>query len=298
MTAPGRLGILALAVLLAASACRLGGPAAKSGVGVTPVKAATPTQDVVGVIHRANFRITYVLSATLENGILVQLVSNPLLLLVPSISPNTTVMRGTVIGTTIIDPTMTAQMSSATNTVAQSELVQLQSLLGPVVAPMGGIFTDSSGTPAIESPGVDLVAGLLPVQYLRYQAVQFAGTSSIETTIGQQDVSCAAVWVEPAAGSSSNPNGSQDPYEVHCRLPPFVQTAAGLTAQLTLTSQMLNDVIVVPTVDIGYHSDSGYYLRVWDGGHVTTLPVTVGVTNGVLTVVTSQVPLGASLAAP
>ena len=152
------------------------------------------------------------------------------------------------------------------------------------------------GQPFVRDPGVDVVVDLLPIQYLRYQSLEFSGWASIETLVGERRVACAAVWVQPSAGKTA---GVDVPYELHCRLPSYVETAAGLRSSLELRSAVYADVVVIPNIYVGYDpSTDGYYIRVIQDGEVLSLPITVGVTDGVVRVVTSDVPEGATLVRP
>jgi hypothetical protein len=185
------------------------------------------------------------------------------------------------------------QAGAATSSLDRGELRQLAALRAPVVSPVSGVLTSAAGHPAIRDPGVDIVAGLLPIQYLRYQALEFSGRASIETVIGQRQIPCAAVWVQPA-GTSSSSSGS--PYELHCRLPSYVETAAGLRGLVILKSTPYKNVIVVPNIYVGYDQRTdGYYINLQSGGRKKKVPIRVGVTDGVVRIITSKVPLGATL---
>jgi hypothetical protein len=78
-----------------------------------------------------------------------------------------------------------------------------------------------------------------------------------------------------------------------------LETAPGLRAQVILESERFQDVIMVPNIYIGYDpSSDGYVIRVIESDEVVIIPVTVGVTDGVVRVITSDVPVGAVLVPP
>lgn len=142
----------------------------------------------------------------------------------------------------------------------------------------------------MKAPGLDVVAPLLPIQYLRYLTLKFRGRATIETIIGQRQVPCAALWVQPAGQSGG---------ELHCRLPSFVVTAPGFKAQVMVKSILFRNVVVVPNIYIAYaRAIDGMYVIVKEAGRDRRIPITTGVTDGVVSVVTSRVPVGATLVAP
>ena len=231
------------------------------------------------------------------NGSAIDLLSNPQLSFVPSVANNSAATQGAKVGQAIVDPSVQAalQAGATASSIDRSELGQLSTLQGPVVAPVSGIFALVGGRPMLEAPGVDVTVGLLPLQYLRYQAIPFSGQATIETVVGQQHVPCAAVWVEPVDPSSSTASSGM-PYVLDCRLPRYVETAAGLTGQVTLSSPTYSNVVVVPNLYIGYDTATdGYFVNISVDGKPQMLPISVGITDGVVSVVTSAAPLGATL---
>ena len=143
------------------------------------------------------------------------------------------VVAGEEVGRTVVDPRvrMALEAGAPTSSLDAGELAQLRALRGPIVAPVSGLFRVEKGQPFVRDPGVDVVVDLLPIQYLRYQSLEFSGWASIETLVGERRVACAAVWVQPSAGKTA---GVDVPYELHCRLPSYVETAAGLRSSLEL----------------------------------------------------------------
>jgi hypothetical protein len=254
---------------------------------------ASPAPQIEAVIRRADFQITYVLDGQSENGTMVHLISKPQLAFLPSVRLGSRVSEGKRVGRTIVEPRVRTALGTGASTsrLEKSQLAQLRELTGAVAAPISGVFGKSAGRPVVQAPGIDVVVDLLPIQYLRYQSLEFSGQAIIETVIGQRQVSCAAVWVQP-----SQPSASGGPYELRCRLPGHVETAAGLRAQVKLKSALYEDVVVVPNVYVGYdEATDGYFITVIENGSERRLPITVGVTDGVVRIVTSKVPVGAKL---
>lgn len=285
--------LLTSAVLLVICGCTSPGR-----VAVSPKGTGSPATQPQAVIRRTDFQITYVLQGESETGAVVDLMSDPQLAFVPEVPTGSKVAQGRRVGRAIVDPGVQAalQAGARASSLDRGELTQLRVLQGPVAAAVSGVFSIVAGRPVIQDPGVDVVVGLLPIQYLRYQSIPFSGQASIETLVGNRQVPCAAVWVQSAGSSSA---GSDAPYELHCRLPGFVETAAGLTAQVTLHSTLYRNVVVVPNIYVGYdQATDGYFINVIAGGKKEKLPITVGVTDGVVRVVTSSVPVGAVLVLP
>jgi hypothetical protein len=240
-----------------------------------------------------DLQVRYVLEGISEESAAVQVLWNPELVFVPAVRPGEGVQAGQVLGRSTIAPGLRRTLESAagTSSIDASELAQLRSLERRVVAPIDGVLTLEDGRPVIRASGIDVVTELLPLQYLRYRSIPFSGRASIETIIGQRSVPCTALWVRISGGGA--------PYELHCRLPAYVETAAGLRARIVLTSRTYRDVVVVPNLSIGYdRKRDGYYVNIVEDGVVRKIPITVGITDGVVRVVTSDLPVGAELAPP
>lgn len=287
--------------LAAAAFLFLAGCSSSAGAGseAAPLEASSQPSPSGVVIRRADFQIAYVLDGVSQTGIDVQLMSNPQLAFVPSVRANSDVAGGDVVGRAVIDPNVRAALAagSATSSLDKGELAQLRRLEGPVVSPVSGVFSMAAGRPIVEDPGVDVVIGLTPIQSLRYESLQFTGEASIETIIGQRQVPCVTVWVEQAGSLAKSAVGLGGAYQLHCRLPSYVETGAGLPSQVSLKSALYKSVIVVPNVYVGYDpATDGYFINVTQGGQEGRLPITVGVTDGVVRIVTSSVPIGATLA--
>jgi hypothetical protein len=272
---------LAALLALLVSCTGEGGSGHPSGPGVTGPE---PTPEAEAVVRRTDLRMRFVLEGVSEESSAVEPVWNPALVFVPALPSGTRVRAGEAIGRSRIAPGIRQGLVAG-------ELAQLRSLQGQIRSPVDGLLTLEDGRPVIRARGIDVVVPLLPIQYLRYRSVPFSGQATIETIVGQRSVPCTALWVAVAAG--------QAPYQLHCRLPSSVETAAGLRAQVVLTSQTFRDVLVVPNIYVGYdHAHDGYYVRILEGGRERRVPITVGITDGVVRVVTSDLPVGATLLPP
>ncbi len=252
------------------------------------------------VIRRDDFQIVYRLEGISQNSSFVGLMSNPNLSLARAPGLDSTVSAGTTVGRAVVDGQVSQalQAGAATSTLDKAQLEQLRRLEGPVSAPVGGVLAVRSGLPIVRTPGVDIVVPLTPIQFLRYQSLRFTGRATIETVIGERQVPCEAVWIEPTA-LGSTASGFESASELHCRLPRYVETAAGLRAQITLASERYRNVVLVPNVFVGYDkATDGYFVNVIEGGRTKRIPVVVGVTDGGVRVITSKGPLGAELAPP
>lgn len=258
-----------------------------------PTPTGTPGASDVAVVRRVDLRIRYVLEGTSQESPVVRVLWNPQLAFVPSIDPGEEVRAGEVLGRARIAPDLrrTIAARAPTSAIDASTLSQLRNLQGRVLAPIDGIFALEDGRPLIRAQGIDVVSALLPLQYLRYRSIPFSGRASIETVIGQRWVPCAALWAEGSGGGT--------PYELHCRLPTYAETGAGLRARVVLSSKTYHDVVVVPNYFVGYdRRHDGYYVNIVEADRVRKVSITVGITDGVVRVVTSDLPVGATLAPP
>lgn len=277
---------LALVLVLLAACTEPQGPGGPSGPA-----AGTRASPEAAVVRRVDLRVRYVLEGISQEGSAVQVLWDPRFVFVPWRRSDEDVRAGDELGTSRIAPDLrrTLVTGARTSSIDASVLDQLRNLEGRILAPVDGVLTLEGGRPAIHAPGIDVVTELLPLQYLRYRSIAFSARASIETVIGQRSVACAALWVQISEGGT--------PYELHCRLPAHVETAAGLRARIVLTSKTYHDVVVVPNFFVGYdRRHDGYFVNLIEDGRVREVPITVGITDGVVRVVTSDLPVGATLA--
>lgn len=272
-------------------------------------QAAAPNTSIGGssdgadvVIGRRDFQVTYKLDAVSASSARVGLMSNRQLSFVASVAADSSVTQGQTVGEAVIDPDVEAALEagSLTSGIDEARLGQLRGFEGPIVTPVGGVFGLVGTFPVVHAPGIDVVTALTPIQDLRYQSLGFTGRAVIETVVGQREVACEAVWTQQPEAPGESGDGTQSgPSELHCRLPGYLETAPGLRAQVVLESQRFEDVVVVPNIYVGYdEATDGYFVKVNDAGLVSTIPVVVGVTDGVVRVITSDVPVGAVLVSP
>lgn len=258
--------------------------------------AATSDAPAVRVI---DFSVTYRLEGVTQAGAQVPLVTDPRLRLETTV-PDGAIASGAGLGQLRLDPAVRAELerSAQTSRIDAGRLVTLEGREVAVVAPVDGIL-DTSTLPHISSRGVDVVVALTPVQRLRYGALDFTGRATVETVVGQRQVTCAAVWLEETDVVSEAGDG-EPAAQLHCRLPRHVETVPGLRAGLTLASNVLEDATVVPNMFIGYDAAADSYTVTTSEGDAdpVTRPIDVGVTDGVVRVVMSELPEGARLHVP
>jgi hypothetical protein len=174
----------------------------------------------------------------------------------------------------------------ASGTVAESRSQLAASRVGDVIAPVSGVATFGPDAVAIKSAGLDVVVPLKPLQELRYRALRFSGTATVETVLGQRKSPCVAIWLQEMPGAAESEQEASS--AVHCRLAANVETAAGLPAVLTLASTPEEGAIAVPLIYIGLDTTGTNYLaRVREGPTTVDRPVVVGATDGVRRVITS-----------
>ena len=254
-----------------------------------------------GVIGQRDFQIAYRLEGVSARSAAVRLMSNRNLVFIPSVALDSAVSKGQVVGEAAVAPDIREALEAGaeTSSIDRSRLGQLLALEGPLTAPVGGVLAVEDDLPVVRSPGINVVVDLTPLQDLRYQSIAFTGRAVIETVIGERNVPCLAVWVKKTEVLEPDPFSHRGASELHCRIPSHIETAPGLRAQVRLASQLVEDAVVVPNIYIGYdETTDGYYLTIVDNGTTSRLPVVVGVTDGVVRVITTPVPVGAELALP
>lgn len=173
-------------------------------------------------------------------------------------------------------------LSARSSTAAASRLSTLEGEEGPVRAPVAGVVQVIDGSPVLDTPGLDMVVQMDPLQVLRYYSVPFVGTAGVETVFGYETVTCAALWIDSAPAPS-----------LHCRLPEGLETAAGLPGALVLRSRALNSVIAIPEIYVGYdQTTQSFFVILRRSGHDVKQYIVVGATDGVRRVIISGLHLG------
>jgi hypothetical protein len=257
------------------------------------------SSEAVVAVRQADFQITYKLDGVSATSRSVGLLSNQDLRFVPRVDAGTTVSRGQTIGTAAIDAGVKAALEAGAphSSIDMGLLERLRGLEGLIAAPVAGVLTLDGVRPVVSSPGIDVVVPLTPIQDLRYQSLRFVGEASIETIVGERTVVCEAIWTQAPQGDEESEDGPPaESAELHCRLPNHIETAAGLRARITLTSELIPEAVVVPDAFIGYdETTDGYFITVLEDAQNVVVPVVVGATDGVVRVITSDVPIGAKL---
>ena len=292
MTLRRRWGFAVLAMSLL-SACSAGspGPADQAEQGAAQPDAVADTVTV----RRGDLRLEYTLDASTAGGTRVGLVPNARLRFVPADGPAPRqVRRGQRIGALRVTPAAMAALTTATGEGAASALANLRAQQRDVDAPIDGTLRQDGDAASIEAAGIDAVASLSPIQYLRYLSVPFSGTAHVETVLGPATVRCAALWSVPTAEASNDTAA-----ELHCRLPSYVETAPGLRSTITVTSRTVKDALLVPNLYVGYDEQAEkYFLELARGQSTQRVFVHVGPSDGVVRVVRGEVAAGDRLARP
>lgn len=254
-----------------------------------------PTDPVGGpTVRRGDLELEYTLDAATARGSRIGIVPHDRLEFVASRPGGPRhVEKGDRIGRLRVTADALSSLSTAGDGAAASEIASLRSQERTVDAPVSGTLRPSGTAPSLEAPGIDVVAPLSPIQYLRYLSVPFTGSAHVETVLGPMTVDCAALWSVPGAEVSNDTAA-----ELRCRLPSQVETAPGLRATVTISSHTIRDVLLVPNLYIGYDDATDrYFVEVTRGGEPTRVFVQVGPSDGVVRVVRGEVEAGEHLSA-
>lgn len=136
----------------------------------------------------------------------------------------------------------------------------------------------TSGVPE----SIDVAATLTPIQYLRFISRPFTGKATVETVMGQRQFACKSLLADQADATEGEAVAT-----LRCRIPAAAETVQGLRARLSITSDTVKNVLVVPNLFIGYDEQrNGYYVNLAKGDKTA---VEVGVTDGVVRVITAGV---------
>lgn len=258
----------------------------------TDAQASSATSENFLAIKTSVFEVTYRLDGAISSGSSVGIDVPAGTKLKPSAKSGDLVAKGQTLGWLVASRSEPAAASEGT--VARSQRQLATGRLGRVVAPTAGVANLSATLAHVAQAGLDVVVPLKPLQELRYRGMNFAGSATVETVLGQRTAPCVAVWIEKVAtdGRSSNDLGAASAV-VHCRLAADLETASGLPAVLSLKSQRLPDVIAVPLIYIGLdRQGENYVVRAQENGKLAERPVVVGATDGVRRVVTSGLAVG------
>ena len=260
---------------------------------------STPAFEEV-VVRRGDFQVVLNLDGVVQQGSEVGLMARESLELVGHLG-GAEVEAGQVVGTVRIVPEVKDRLSRSDTGPDRSRLAELEFIAGrEVVAPVAGQVHDTPQGVMLSSTGLDVRVPLSPLQQLRLRNLDLEAMATVETTVGQRRFSCDATWspavVPPPRDSASVAEGGDVDAggELFCRLPPQAETAPGLRATLEVRSRPLSDVLLIPNIFIGYELDE-YTVVVETRDGVSTELVDVGPTDGVVRVVLSDLPEGATL---
>lgn len=256
-------------------------------VTTSAVPQVSPTQNTLQV-SLSTFQVAYRLDGTVASSSAVGIDVPPGTILVPSVNSNTQVTASQRLGLLRLAGTGNGPQG----TVSRSQRLLAAARVGPMLSPIVGAARLTSASARVDSPGLDVVVPLKPLQELRYRALDFDGKATVETVLGQRRSRCVAVWLEalPTASDGAEQGASS---AVHCRLAADVETAAGLPAVLNLTSVRQDDVLAVPLIYIGLDkAGKNYIARLREGGTIRDQPVVVSSTDGVRRVITDGLKVG------
>lgn len=273
----------------------LGGCTSSPPGGTTPItQSGDPAVGPV-TVQRSTFQVRFRLEGVTRGSTFVDVLPHNQLSLKAIFDDGDAVRAGQVIGDAIVDPVVRAELErDGINDLDRSRLAQLETMTGPVEAPVDGLFSERDGRPVVLADGIDVVVPLTAIQYLRYQSLVFTGTATVETVVGVRQVPCRALWTEVVPAEDASLAAS-----LHCRLPRTVETAPSLRSRVTIETQPVSDVIVVPNVFVGYDAnEDSYYVILRNGETDQRVPVIVGATDGVRRIILSDLPIGAELVRP
>lgn len=288
VTAPLLVAVTTLSLTACTQSAERDADASNTAISSTPSSAESksPVGNTL-TVTKSLFEVAYRLDGAIFSGSVVAIDVPTGTELRPAQNSGAVVKKGQPLGS--LQFKSAATDGAEGGTVAQSQRQLVSTRLRPLVAPTSGLVRLSPTSARVEHPGLDVVVPLKPLQELRYRGMNFAGKATVETVLGQRESPCVAVWIEPApAGTEPAQGDAAGDSAVHCRLPADLETAAGLPAVLTLTSQRLADVVAVPLIYVGLDkAGENYVARVRQGGSFVERPVVVGSTDGVRRVVTS-----------
>lgn len=266
----------------------------ENGLKPSPSYSVELPHDYQAVVRQDDFSITYNLEGITESSesVPIQIPNRAVLNL--EIAEGEPVSPGQLIGESLLPEDIREELreASSNSRINSWNLSLLESSLGPVTAPIGGVFTESQGEASIVSSGLDVVVDLTPIQALRLSALPFSGEATVETIAGPRSADCAAIWIE--GWESGTPR-------LHCRLPSYIETVAGLRSSLVIQSTVLEDVLLVPVLYVGFNKEEDayvVYLEDSNGSGVQAVLVDLGPSDGAVRVVYSDLPVGATLVQP
>lgn len=294
-----RTGV-ALSVVALATSCTRGPGTSEVADPAAVADAETDDGDLPRVtVQRRDFGFSLKLDGATVAGDGVRLAPGSELLFVADVDDGDAVAAGDAVGRLEVPEELANALGGeAAGPIDRARLEMLEAAERQVAAPIAGTLQAGE----IVAPGIDVTVRLTPVQAMRVASASVSGTAAVDTLTGRRSVDCAAVWIiTTMAAELLDQEVSTDPSqsELRCRLPSHIATVPGLRVSLEVRSEVLEDVAVVPTAFIGYDADLDRY-TVWldRDGNIEVVPVDVGMTDGVLQVVTSPIETGVPLRRP
>lgn len=265
----------------------------QSGAGSDSSPGEVPTPTVL----RRDFQISYQLDGATEAAVSVP-ISPPVGMVWRShVDTGTAVSAGDRIGKWSVDPAWQAALTvgARTSRIDAARLAVLGNDPAAVTSPVSGVvqLSDTDGV-SVAAPGIDVVVAITGIQQLRLSSVVIQAQATVETVVGQRTVACDYVWTGESRPSSGDTVAAAS---LRCRLPRIVETAPGLRATLHVTSRVIPDAVVVPDMMLGQNA-TGYTVTIVENGAKTTVPVDVGPSDGVVRVIISELPVGATIVPP
>lgn len=287
--------------------------------------------DYVAEVREGTFQIELDLPGDVARGQFVPLVSGSTWTFESQLGVGETVSEGEDVGDRRIEPSLRAALEESA-TLADSDRTRLDGLTGlegPVTSPISGTIDPTAGV--VYAPGLELITPMNPTQELRFLDLELTGAATVETIMGIRTYQCDALWIDSndrsttesvalpqlsvtegdegtagetdaerpdptgSMGGNSLDSGTGQRY-LHCRLPAHAETVPGINGSVTVTSEPLEDVTLVPVYYLQYEEDSEtYFVTTVEDGVEVDHEVTLGPTDGVVRVVTSELPIGATL---
>lgn len=284
------LGVGALLTGCGAASTSPGAPA--------PLEAASPgnvPNDPAIVVRRGDITAQLQLGGAVERSTVVRLLPSEMFTLTNGLARGQ-VTQGDQVGVLSVDPATAEALATSRSGIDSARLSQLKTAEGKLFAPVTGLM-EITPSPQITAAGNDVVVPLTPLQRLRLESDIFTAVAFVETVTGVREVECLATWIDPESETDSN--GEPTTGTARCRLPHYVESAPGLRASLSLTGTTVSDTLLVPNLYVGYdRSADSYTVTIREDGTPRTIPVTVGLTDGVMRAVLTDIPVGAELIVP
>lgn len=260
---------------------------------------SSPTADLEVRVLQQDFQATYALNgATARSEAVGFDVPDGMTLNVGSMPRD--VVVGSIIGQRV---TLPAEVG-VPDAVTQRIQTRAESWVGDVRAQVSGRLTQGPQGAVIEQRGYDVVIPVSPLQELRYRGMRYHGTAAVETVYGPTSVPCVALWLERETAPAPPVQGEEvtvDPAalatgRLHCRLPSYIETATGLRAKLTTTSEVIENALLVPASAISHDPETqSAFVRVKTDESHRRVDVVTGATDGVVQVVVGDLRAGDEL---